>query len=91
MNPDEFAPLILGLALFLSAGAVLIFRGPIGRSLGRRIEGSVGTSPEIEARIQDLEHRLAQVEHDRTELVERLDFTERMLSQVRDAPRELPR
>jgi hypothetical protein len=91
VNPGDLPPVILGFTLFVTAGAVLIFRGPLGRAIARRIEGSVEPSPEIENRVRDLEERLAQVEHDKSELVERLDFAERMLSQVRDAPRELPR
>jgi hypothetical protein len=91
MNPNDVAPMVAALALFATAGAVLIFRGPLGRAIARRIEGSSAPSPELEGRVRELEDRLAQVEHDRTELVERLDFTERMLLQTREAGRELPR
>jgi hypothetical protein len=83
--------MVAALGLSATVGAVLIFRGPLGRALARRIEGSPGPAPELEGRVRDLEERVALVEQDRTELLERLDFAERMLLQARDGGKELPR
>jgi hypothetical protein len=93
MPPGDLAPLFVATLLTLVTGTVLIFRGPLGKALARRLEGSLPPSPEVEARIQDLETRIAEVERDRLELAERLEFTERMLLQVREtaSPRELGR
>jgi hypothetical protein len=72
-------------------GAVLIFRGPLGRAIARRIEGTVGPSPEIESRVAELEQRLQDADHERAELLERIEFAERLLLQAKDAPREIGR
>ncbi len=91
MPPGDVAPVIIVSLLAMVAGAVLIFRGPLGRALARRIEGSTGGSPELEARLSDLETRLLAGEEERAELVERLDFAERMALEVRNRSKELPR
>ena len=88
MPPGDVAPLFIASLITLVTGAVLIFRGPLGKALVRRIEGNQANS-EIDARVQDLEHRVAEAERERVELVERLEFAERMLLQAREAPREL--
>jgi len=92
MRPDDLAPLIVAITLFVSV--VLILRGPVGRALARRIEGRAAEPGELTARVNELEQRLAEVEHDRArvaELEERLDFAERLLSQgSRDAERLSP-
>ncbi len=81
MNPNDIAPTIAAMTFFVSM--VLIFRGAIGKAIARRIEGKAGADPALTDRIEELEHRLADVEHDRlrvSELEERLDFAERMLA-----------
>jgi hypothetical protein len=93
MPPDVFAPFVLTMTLILGAGVVLILRGPLGRALGRRIEGSGGAAEELAAKVADLETRLADLEQERlrvAELEERLDFAERLLAR-HEQPRELPR
>ena len=91
MNPNDVAPALIAIVLFVTAGMVLILRGPLGKAIARRLEGPVGAAPELESKVADLEARLAELEQDRVELAERVDFAERMLLQVKEAPKELPR
>lgn len=76
------------LAVMTLLGKVII---PIAQAYARRLEGSAGSSrnpmelADLEARVHELEIRESRV----AELEERLDFTERMLSQQRD-PARLP-
>jgi len=85
-----FAMLFTGLVL---AGMVLILRGPVGRALARRIEGTAGQSEGLSlAEADELRGRMSELEqqHSRLlELEERLDFAERLLAQPRD-PARLP-
>lgn len=88
MNPSDVAPAIISCVLFLSAAAVIILRGPLGKAWARRIEGQ--SAPPDASSLSDLEGRLARLEQqvDRLhELEERLDFTERLLAQERERPR----
>lgn len=68
---------IWGMAM---GGAAIIFRGPVGKAIGRRIAGedAGGVLPELPAEILDeldgLRHRVAELE-------ERVDFSERLLAQ----------
>lgn len=91
MNPDDVAPMIVISVLALSAGAVLILRGPIGKAIARRLEGSSTPSAEAGARLGELEGRVAELERERHELAERVDFAERLLGQVRDGSGEARR
>ena len=75
MNPNDVAPLAISVVLFISTAAVLIFRGPIGKAIARRIEGNGAGDEAMLPRVLELEHRLAELE-------ERLDFAERMLSKA---------
>ena len=50
-----------------------------------------GGGAELRADITALRDELTALRQAQAEIQERLDFTERMLSQVRDAHRELPR
>jgi hypothetical protein len=84
MNPNDVAPTIAAIAFFVTV--VMIFRGAIGKAIARRIEGKGGADPALTERLEELEHRLAEVEQDRVrvaELEERLDFAERMLTDAR--------
>jgi hypothetical protein len=62
------------------AGAVIL-RGPVGKALANRIEGrtpaEVAPPEEVLVELDDLRHRVVELE-------ERLDFTERMLTQSRE-------
>jgi hypothetical protein len=76
---------IWGMAL---GGAAIIFRGPVGKAIGRRISGEdqPAMPPELPAEIlgelDELRHRVGELE-------ERVDFSERLLAQggQRDAVR----
>lgn len=91
MPPGDVAPVLMGIVFMVSAAAVFILRGPVGRALARRIEG--GKSPDdVQAltAVDEMQVRVAQLEQqvDRMhELEERLDFTERLLAQQREQPR----
>ena len=77
---------ILALILIFGGGtAVALSFSPVGRALAARIRGdshSVSPDPELRAEVDLLRQ-------DVVELQERLDFTERMLSQRAD-PARLP-
>lgn len=70
-------------------GGVLIFRGPVGQAIGRRIHGG---RPEGDAallgEVDGLRDHVASLEAQVGELNERLDFTERLLA--RQEPARLP-
>jgi hypothetical protein len=90
VNPNDVAPMVIGLVFFIVAGAVLIFRGPIGKAIARRLDGGQAAPEGLEGRVTELEMRLAEAEVERHELAERVDFAERLLAQVRER-KELPR
>lgn len=78
----DLAPAIVSSLLFLTVGAVIVLRGPLGRALADRIAGRVGPEPDD----RELEHLRAEVEELRGQLAEvqeRLDFAERLLAQQR--------
>ncbi|MGN6392817.1 MAG: hypothetical protein ACTHM9_11305 [Gemmatimonadales bacterium] len=78
MNPDQvFAIIICALAAWTIGR---IFRGPLGEALARRIGGA----PHSDAAREDA-HQVAELQARLAELEERLDFTERMLLQERNA------
>lgn len=74
-------------AMAALAGAAVfaaLFLGPVGRVIGRMLEGETRADDETGFRLEDIEARLAelQLEQQRVaELEERLDFTERLLAQ----------
>ncbi|HEU5218159.1 MAG TPA: hypothetical protein VFU23_05835 [Gemmatimonadales bacterium] len=92
-DPGEFA-------LFLSVGMGFLglFFGPIGQAIGRRIAGGKSkldpttglTTGEMTAeRVAVLEERILELEAERGQLEERLDFAERMLTQGQAEPRPI--
>ncbi|MGH7516676.1 MAG: hypothetical protein ACREOC_04280 [Gemmatimonadales bacterium] len=79
-------------AMFLAvaAGALGIFFGPIGRAVGRLIEGPKRGPAADDPVVHDLRARVEQLEAERgriAELEERIDFAERMLAQQREPGR----
>jgi hypothetical protein len=75
-------------ALFMAvgAGAIGIFFGPIGKAIGRLIEGRKRDSGS-DAVVLDLQARVEQLEAERirmADLEERIDFAERVLAQHRE-------
>jgi hypothetical protein len=84
-----------GMFLAVAAGAIAIFFGPIGRAVGRLIDGSAARARHDgagEQLVHELRARLEQLEAERgrmAELEERLDFAERVLAHS-DQPARLP-
>jgi hypothetical protein len=84
-DPGEFA-----MWLAIGMGMLGLFFGPIGTAIGRRISGGkskgdpatgLTTGERTAERVAALEERIMELEGDRGQLEERLDFAERMLSQ----------
>jgi hypothetical protein len=76
MNPDQVMLIVI---VSISAWTITrVFRGPLGEALARRIVGG-GVQPESGAH----DHEIAELQTRVAELEERLDFTERVLSQER--------
>jgi hypothetical protein len=79
MQPNDVMAL-----LTVSTGVVVILLGPVGRAIGRRIEGRRAEDDgALRAAIEEAEHRLAEVDEFRARLAEveeRLDFQERLLT-----------
>lgn len=62
---------------------VIIASWPLMRAFAKRIEGKGGADPALRAEVEDLRHRLADVEATQpriAELEDRLDFAERLLA-----------
>lgn len=81
-----------GLAAFLALGAigVAVLVGPIGAALATWIESKSGKlpSPKIDTgEFDEQAQQLDQLVHRVNELEERLEFTERLLAQKREADR----
>ena len=82
----EIAPFLVPITMFLTVGAVLIFRGPFGKALAERLgrgdhqvsPGDAAETEALRAEVEDLRWRLGEVE-------ERLDFAERVLARNKDA------
>ncbi len=94
MNSGDIAPVIVSIVFLASFAAVLILRGPLGRALARRIEGTAGQpAGQTVAEVEELQARMGEIEQQvgrLHELEERLDFTERLLAQSREAA-QLPK
>jgi len=81
----EIAPFLVPITMFLTVGAVLIFRGPLGKAIGERIAGGSRHLPSehapeteaLRAEVEELRWRLGELE-------ERQDFTERILARNRE-------
>ena len=72
-------PFSLVAVVVIAVGLVKIFRGPIGDAIADRMRGSVSPpDAALLAEIEALKARLAEVE-------ERLDFSERLLANGRQA------
>lgn len=76
-----------GMALALAAAFAGFFFGPVGKAIGIRIAGKgkldpatgLSTGEMTAERMSHLEDRILELEADRNELRERLEFTERLL------------
>jgi hypothetical protein len=83
MNPSDVAPLIGMVTLFVTTGAVLILRGPLGRALAERIAGRHAL-PDAES--QRLRQDVDELRAELGAMQERLDFAERLLARAEHAP-----
>ena len=76
----RIGPAAIPIWLFASGGAVMVFRGPLGQALAARISGrspdgeSEAIAPELYAELDELRARIVELE-------ERVDFSERLLTQ----------
>lgn len=71
----------VGIVALISAG--VIFRGPLGQALARRLENGGAGPGDQEAALQALDEIRGRM----AELEERVDFAERMLAQSREPDR----
>jgi hypothetical protein len=81
--------MITGLAIALGGiyGFVRFSQGPVGQALGRRIQGQTGEDPQVVAEVAELRDQVDQLRRQLEETQERVDFTERLLSQKHPAER----
>jgi Tfp pilus assembly protein PilO len=87
MNADS--PAIVMIVLMVMTAATIVL-WPIVRALARRLEGRGTVDAALRAEVEQLHHRLADVDALQgriAELEERLDFTERLLAQTREPDR----
>jgi hypothetical protein len=63
--------------IIASAAAAFVLRGPLGQALARRLEGRTEEPADSEAVLRALD----EVRGEMAELAERVDFTERVLTQ----------
>lgn len=81
---DGGPPAIVMIVVFALLAATVIL-WPIMRALGRRLEGKGAMDAELRAEVEQLQHRLGEVDTLQLrvhELEERLDFAERLLAQA---------
>jgi hypothetical protein len=83
MNPNDVAPMVMAVVLFLTAGGVILLR-PISKRLGAYLEmlteerrrsmqqGQQSTDPRLLSALDNLDRRLGRLE-------ERQDFTDDLL------------
>src|SRR3954464_223275 len=86
-------PLVLMIVLAALTATVIIL-WPIMRAFGRRLEGRGTADAAVKAEIEHLPVRLGEVDSLQArvlELEERVDFTERLLSQTHEAQKGLTR
>ena len=89
MDPESFRHSIAPLAalLVVAVSVILVLRGPLGRALARRIEGSRAADHDAAQRLEEVEARLQSLELTQErmlELEERLDFAERLLAREKE-------
>jgi len=87
LNAEPGAIVMIVLMVMTAATIVL---WPIVRALARRLEGRGTVDAALRAEVEQLHHRLGDVDALQgriAELEERLDFTERLLAQTREPDR----
>jgi hypothetical protein len=86
-------PLVLMIVL-AGLTATVIILWPIMRAFGRRLEGRSNSDPALKADVEHLHLRLGELDSLQArvlELEERVDFTERLLSQTHEAQKGMIR
>jgi hypothetical protein len=81
MNDGGPPAIVMIVALSLLAATIILW--PIMRALARRLEGKADPDPALRAEVDNLQRRLGEVDTLQmrvTELEERLDFAERLLT-----------
>jgi hypothetical protein len=89
---NDGGPPAIVMIVFLGLLATTIILWPVMRAFARRLEGKGVTDPVLHAEVEQLQHRLGEVDSLQqrvAELEERIDFTERMLARAQ-APAALP-
>lgn len=76
--------IVIAITLLTTVGMVTL--GPIGRAVAERLrgKGASGAVAEIEERFDDQAQQLSDLQRQVGEIVERQDFTERLLAQAKD-------
>jgi hypothetical protein len=85
IESGDMAGMVITIVITVAIAGTIVLRGPLGRALARAIElgAGGGRSPDDEARVAQLEQRIAELEAGQTrlaELEERVDFAERLLA-----------
>jgi hypothetical protein len=81
---------LIAIILVFGGGTLFLLSvSPIGRALGERIKGHPPVTADAGAQ-EDLRAELQEVRREVAELVERLDFMERLVAKSRDADRLAP-
>lgn len=75
---------VIAITLLTTVGMVTL--GPIGRAVAERLrgKGASGAVAEIEERFDDQAQQLSDLQRQVGEIVERQDFSERLLARARD-------
>ena len=88
---DRLTPLVgvLGIALIVALTLRWLFRSPMAQAMAERMRArtrmDAGTTGEIESeRVASLEQEVSSLQHQLSELAERVDFAERMLAERRE-------
>jgi Tfp pilus assembly protein PilO len=90
---SRLSPVGIVMVVLLVTAAVTIVCWPIARALARRLEGRPGLPPTLQQELEEVHHRLADVDGLQqrvADLEERLDFAERLLARG-DGQATLPR
>jgi len=81
--PMQLDPPAIVMLVLLITVAVTLICWPIARAIARRLEGKPSVTPALQGELDQLHHRLVDVDllqQRVAELEERLDFTERLLA-----------
>lgn len=77
--PGEMIPIVF----FLVFGAVWVSFSPIGKAIARRLGGDTSGPGPGAAEVEALKEEVAVLHREMDEVLNRLDFTERLLAQVK--------